>query len=228
MKIQIPKSVRPGFDAIAKLSQEQIELLSSIIRETPLGVREQAFETMFVEKSQNAKGIQFNTLQDTYVIARALHSLAGLIVSSEELLEDILRDISLAYAEYKESPPISSEIENLIQNLLLLLSSSSTLITTAKAKRLLHENERVYIGTRIISDMRLVFNKDIHETNRPAIIVHQLKIEYAQLGEEKEFFIALSSEHLEKLKKEIERALEKENAIKESYGKTIQFIDFQE
>ena len=62
--------------------------------------------------------------------------------------------------------------------------------------------------------MRVIFNEKIDESKRRSVIIHRLKLQYGKDGKTKKFYVSLDSEDLMDLKKQIERAFEKEKLSK--------------
>jgi hypothetical protein len=75
------------------------------------------------------------------------------------------------------------------------------------------DHERVYLESRILTDIRTVF-KEYKEQPIGAVVVHNLKITYRQNDNEKEFFVALDGSDLLNLSQEIARAETKAKEIK--------------
>jgi len=86
-----------------------------------------------------------------------------------------------------------------------LLSYESSLGTTSKALDVMTEHERILCGARVITDVRSVF-ADPAEKPTAAVIVHMLKISYHQNREHKDFYVALDSSDVRKLKEILQRA----------------------
>ena len=122
-------------------------------------------------------------------------------------------------------PNIKPEEISLLQNnLLIILDKISPLALSAKAFNLLSENKTTFIESRIISDIRLVFDNDIIKKNRLAVLVHNLKIVTTENDERKEFYFSLDTNDLKMLKTQIERAEKKDELIRHQYSNEIQFI----
>jgi hypothetical protein len=94
------------------------------------------------------------------------------------------------------------------------LLQNATVQRFAKALTLRNEYERILTDTRILSDIRPVFDDDQENPSmRAAIVNHTLRFTYtAGDGERHESHFALDVDDLEKLKTQIERALKKDKA----------------
>jgi len=88
---------------------------------------------------------------------------------------------------------------------------------------LLMDNQTVLTGSRIISDIRLLFESDIENPERMAVVIHQLNLLVRHKVEEEKWSICMSRYALLKLKSSIERALKKEDHSREDYAGQINF-----
>ncbi len=97
---------------------------------------------------------------------------------------------------------------------LLRLLSISSLLLKGKAASLLSEGQRFGITSRIITDIRPVFNADFQNVALSgAIIVHTLKLEYFESSVRKTFFIQLEPSDVTNLKVACERAEMKQEGL---------------
>ncbi|WP_191496159.1 hypothetical protein [Mycobacterium simulans] len=96
---------------------------------------------------------------------------------------------------------------------LFALLQSATVRRFAKALTLHNEYERIVTDTRILSDIRPVFDDDEGDPAIEAVIVnHTLRFSYTAGDGDHELHFALDASDLKKLKAQIERALEKDKA----------------
>lgn len=95
-----------------------------------------------------------------------------------------------------------------------ILSSSDSLGVSAKATRLMYDNERTYIASSVMSDIRSVFPDD-DSTDSPsaAVIIHSLRVHYRKGSEHKDFFVHLDFGDLISLYDTVERAMEKHQTL---------------
>jgi len=109
----------------------------------------------------------------------------------------------------------ASAVQATLREYLRQLLSVRSLYTTGKALEVTREHEHVMCDPRVITDLRTVFGLD----GKPdaAVAVHLLRISYHDgvVGEDrKQFTVAMDSEELRELRALLERAEEKEKAIK--------------
>lgn len=216
ISIQIPKLFLPGFQTIAEISSEQAGQIGDFLQQVPIGTGGKTFEKLFHEK--------FTDLANTS-LAPAIFSLGAFTTSELNNLpfNDLVEVLTQSYAEQIEIND-DSELQKLKSNLGSILSKIESLSISYKVFGLQSENSRTFKSCRIVSDIRLVFNEDIYDRQRNALIVHRLKINSVENNETKQYFFSLDTTDLKKLKEQIERAEQKDKMIKEQYKELISFI----
>lgn len=134
-------------------------------------------------------------------------------VASETIARDFveaLRDIDSEAIE-TASPEEFTEFEAFTAR---ILNSHDSLGTSAKATRLILDNERTFVESEILSDIRSIFSDDdVVRSPSAAVIIHSLKIHYQDSSEHKDFFVVLDYGDLIKLQETIERALYKHKVL---------------
>lgn len=213
-KLIIPPAVIGGFKEIAKLNENQINELANYLHTFEVGTK---FEEL--DKFINSKLHVSNS-----------NTLVKTIISFGELLEaEDVKYSELAH-ELRDSAEQSLQEENISNldalefNLVKIFENSKNLKLTVKAYNLLLENSNVYIDGKIISDIRLIFNDNLTESNRNGVIIHRLHLNLQNKKDNNDIIITLDSSDLKKLKDVIDRALLKEDIIKEDY-ENIHFIN---
>jgi hypothetical protein len=109
-----------------------------------------------------------------------------------------------------------SEIEwpKLRQFLIAGLSLENTLGTAAKAGYVLTQNERLFIGARILTDIRPIFHLNVNDKPESAVLVHMLRItQRDNQNNVRELFFALDSNDIQSLLDVAERAIKKEKTL---------------
>lgn len=214
MDYQIPKSFLPGFEAISRLNHEEVILLAEALEQLPVGFGFQEFKAEIREK----EGISETAL----IAANSIFSFGGLLLKNKDPLEQLAEDLSDAFQQEQKDDFKPEQIEQLKQNLIILFNKAENIEKTFKAYQLLSENAHNYQDSRVITDVRMIFDEDIQTTNQTGLIIHQLKLEYLENNQVKSFFISLDNDDLLKLKEELNRATEKEDSI----GKNNPNINF--
>lgn len=99
--------------------------------------------------------------------------------------------------------------------LVAALSHESTLGTAAKAGYILTQHERIFVGARILTDVRPIFHGDVSSKPDSAVIIHMLRItQRDDYGNPSDQYFGLDSNDIRNLKALIERAMKKEETLK--------------
>ena len=86
-----------------------------------------------------------------------------------------------------------------------------------KQKYLCPATKNNFLESRVISDIRIVYENELSEKEQCALVIHNLKIRFFSKNNSfDEFFVALNLSDLEKLKETIERAIQKDKLIRDN------------
>lgn len=102
-------------------------------------------------------------------------------------------------------------LSNLLNNVRQALRSR-VLRASIKAWALLNDEERIYLHSRILTDVRPVFDDEDAGRLLASVIVHTLKIATRVDGRVQGVYVSLDSDDLKELRNVIDRALEKADA----------------
>jgi hypothetical protein len=158
-------------------------------------------------------------------LTSTLYSLGGPLVLDDSNLKQLSANLTDSLKELSKKKLTSKMLNKFQQRLNILFANCENLKITFKAFSLCYENDKVYKQGRIFTDIRIIFNTDLKDAQRNAVILHQLKIEFEKNEEQNNMFLSLDSDDLLNLREQIERALEKEKQIKNSYGETVNIIE---
>lgn len=221
-KYKIPEPFLPGVRIIANLQPDQLSALSETLNTASVGEYHEEFGHRI---SKNEK-LKFTTEQSMFV-AQSIFSLIVLKLSVSDRDKDYLKDISESYSHNFDPKERDSVFNQTLNNLTSLLSTSSNLESSVKAHLIVSEFERIYTSSRVLTDIRMIFNHtDISTQTKAAVLVHNLKLIYRENQEDlNEIFFTLTTSDLNDLKKTIDRALDKAKLIeKEGFSSEIKFI----
>ena len=215
-RFQIPKSFLSGFDLLASLTTEETNEIVDILKNMPVGTGANTFENSFAENHPH--------WAET-MLAQTVYSLGTFKGSdyTEIPNSDTIKDLVESYATLGEEKQ-PEDLDRLKHNLAIIFDHLDNLASTFKAYKLMSENGRTFTGSNIVSDIRLVFNKELSDTNKGALIVHQLKITSEENYNIKEYFFSMDTADLVKLKNQIERAEEKDKLIRNQFESVMSFI----
>jgi hypothetical protein len=207
---QIPKRYYQAVRDLIALNEQQSSKLIEALQELPLSLNSKQAIAALSSKFEEIK------LLHAEEIISFLASLHYLLEKVDEKIsiQQLVLDIAEAVNNEESLPNLNQEDKRKFsEGLAAFLKASSVLAITAKAAKLLLDHERVYLESRILTDIRTVF-KESNEQPIGAVVVHNLKITYRQDDNEKEFFVALDGSDLFNLSQEIARAETKAKEIK--------------
>lgn len=220
VRFQIPKAYLPGFEAILALSLKQVNSIVTFLKTVPVGTGPRTFSELF--STELDKDLNLHpSLPSTIFSLGSFKSNEGEVLS----LESLVKGLVVSFGEQYGKSYLPEQLTQLEQNLLQILSNSQQLSISYKAFNLLAENSRLYREGHVVTDIRLLFKETINEAERHGLILHQLKVESEEGGDNYDYYFSLSHNDLLKLKEQITRAIEKERIIREQYGTIISFID---
>lgn len=100
-----------------------------------------------------------------------------------------------------------------VKERMVQLFSIKPLFISIKATSLFNDNERVLVGSKILTDVRPIFGNGNEEKALGCFLTHNLKLVYQENDSTKEFLVSLDTEELDALEKGIKRARMKANVI---------------
>lgn len=213
-KLIIPPDVIDGFKEIAKFDEIQINELANYLDKFKVGTKFEELDKFINSKLHVSNS---NTLVKTII------SLGELLESEDVNYSELAHELRDSIEQSLQEENVS-KLDNLEFNLVKIFENSKNLKLTIKAYNLLLENSNVYVDGKIISDIRLIFNDNLTEPNRNGVIIHRLHLTLQNKKDSSEIILTIDNSDLKKLKDVIDRALLKEDIIKEDY-ENIHFIN---
>ena len=205
--IAIPKRVVKGFESIIILSNNAIEKIAEQLRNAKVTVDPNKILSqleLFITSDLSIK--------EGEEIVQAIASIADLVKDEEP--EDISEKLSNSFKEIHKPDLVDEDLASLKNNLGKILTSSEKLGLSIKAYRLIRENNNTYTSSKVISDIRLIFDKEITSKNKRAVLIHNLHLIYNNNSDNKDFFLSLDLMDLKSLLEQIQRAIEKDKIIR--------------
>jgi len=208
MLLTVPKRYKEGFATLLRYTEEELLRLQKYIAAgSPL-----LSLSLFSEVVAEAANVDRARLGE---MLRAIGSLVGvrdeLGLSAEELSTELKRALA-ATGEPHLNPEKTnwSAVARLLEE---VLKSDGPLTVTAKATRLMAQQDRDYCTSSILSDLRPVFDSEGQEPVA-ALGLHQLRLVYHKTDFKREVFsVSLSKRQLLELKAVIERAIAKDRKL---------------
>lgn len=127
-----------------------------------------------------------------------------------------------------QTAPTDQEVDLATRRISALKPMLKPLRQTLRALELKEEFGWVYRDSRVITDIRLVFNDHLQDTQRAALLLHQLRLTVQQGKKSRDLYISFDRTDLQMLKDQIDRALFKEDTIREDYQDKLNIIDWNE
>lgn len=208
--IKIPPKYRKVLIGIAMLSSEAIKELELVLKKSGSVLTSQE------EALSLASQLKVISADEGLEIIEALLPLYMLKGSStkntSEFVEDVIASLKIGASEEnkltkKQATPLANRLTKLL--------GLEAIDLSAKAMSLLLEQQCTFTSARILTDIRPIFDHDASKPIAGAVLVHNLKIEYLENSEEKEFFVALDRRDLQRLLDTLTRAQQKESGIKQ-------------
>jgi len=206
--IKIPKDREQCFEKLVKLSDNEIESFINAIHEIEIADS----LSKLAEKINDITNLPYNDVRDIIKILLELYSLQYFrSIPIEQITESLC--IYLKQLGNEELYPINNDWDKFKKNLLEILSQDNAITITAKAKIISNDYEKVLCNSKIYTDIRPIFTSDLEKDKPIASILHTIKIVYHKNAEHKELSIVLDSNNLQNLKKQIQRAENKEKNL---------------
>jgi hypothetical protein len=219
-QLTLPDYYVPGIRGLIALTGAQAnELISALQAERPI----------YYQPRQLANHLASKTSIDLPVLVEIITALAGLY-TGRQITGLSVSDFSEAAFEAAEGkglkPPEPQSWASFKANLVELLKLEGAIAIASKAHSIVTEQDKIFLDTRILSDLRPVFKDDPEAPPSAVAIIHTLRIHYQQTGELKSFFVAMDDEDLKKLKDALDRAQKKSATLRSVAGSgNIPLID---
>ncbi len=147
-----------------------------------------------------------------------LYAVSKLLLSknSSDLCEDDFID------EIKDSLLLEDDfnfkgLSDISINLKKLLNVDGSFFVRIKANQLVFDRDKILTRSRILTDVRSIFNEKVDFDIVSNAVMHNLKINYLKNKKKRKIYLALDRFDLISLRENIERALKKEEKIKDYF-----------
>jgi uncharacterized protein (DUF1778 family) len=128
-------------------------------------------------------------------------------------------EVGVALRNVMGSPSdlVDTQWARLRKFLMVALALDNTVGTASKAGHVLTEHERIFDDARILTDIRPIFHLDVSDKPNAAVLIHMLRVrERDSLGRQSVHFFALDANDLRSLKEIIDRAIKKEETLRDA------------
>jgi hypothetical protein len=220
-KLNIPERYRVGVSKIRRLDERTVREIRKALdqpNETP------PKSSNGVEVPRNPDSVAIAAVRSVASLNLAefgqiAESLAGLYTARsmrDMPLADFVEDVcdAMETLPKEELRLLPSERDQFKEKLSTLLSSDVFSII-AKAYDLASEDERTFCGARILTDLRPVFGPHVEDGPQAMVVLHTLKLIFHEENRmHQEFYVSLDADDLRTLRKLLDRAEAKANALR--------------
>jgi hypothetical protein len=206
-RVKLSPDLVKGIRILNSVDENQLRTIVNFLKDMPIGTPAKTAEKAFIAALDMA---------NADVVFPTILSVIDFVQTNkdDDALTDILESVE------SEDPINTEKLKSIFSE---ILDNSKNVILTTKAVEILNANHNNYITCKAITDIRLIFDDNITEPNRNAVIVHKLHFTVSNPSNSEDIFIHLDMQDLTKLKDVIDRALLKEELIREDY-ESIMFI----
>lgn len=137
-----------------------------------------------------------------------LDALIAVVIFAEESgenIKDVIRDLSETSSEDAKEPDsqrLRARIASLVEHEQVKILHKSVAVSL--------EHDRLYMDSRIITDIRPVFSDEVRDGVKGAMLTHVLRIDALHAGQRESYYVALDKQDLASLKSAVLRAEEKD------------------
>jgi hypothetical protein len=218
--LRVPKKNQSGLAKYINLNEETFGSVITTLENLP-------FALQFMEPlRKGVRSVEGIPPADASSIGDALVSLYAAWSTSDRSSADFISDIvegiiesnSDELAQFRES-------KERVWTRLTRLFEIPSLTLAVKAEGFLFEFDNIFKSTRVLTDVRPVFDQD-GKAPRALTVVHNLRIHYHRGDKHEDFFVALDSKDLQKLIDSLVRAKDRSEALKTALAITnIPYIE---
>lgn len=216
----IPEEYELGLARLLTLSDESVqELLTALDGVTP-SIRFRSIADKVAAKTSLPK----EDLEDIFEVLFSLNVIrTGAEVPTDIFVEDICEAVNESELELIKTA--AGLCDHFKPNLIKLLESK-TLEIASKSGMLMREHGRMYCSARVLSDVRPIFGDSVEDAPMGALVIHTLKLTYHQGDKLEDFFLAMNTADVQKLRELLDRADAKAASLKTLIGATnMPYVD---
>jgi hypothetical protein len=201
--IELPDEALVDLRRIAGLEEGLFSRLLNAIGESQPALNVSKLAASIVTK---VEGITIADLRSTLIATINLHSMRVRSPHPTSVEEHVNRVVRSPLVE-KAKGFSQQNKATLRDRLKRLLSLDAAIGVTAKAQSVMVDQDHTFCNVRILTDIRPIFSESGEAS--AAVIIHNLRIGYHQDSKHQDFYVALDTDDIKKLKEAIERAEKK-------------------
>lgn len=210
----IPKGYQKGFQQLSEIDaptyKKIVEGLSYISLKPSI--------TILVESVSEVKGISPDLFDEIFLSVGSLADFLDDGAEIKEIVDDIVKIIKTTDLIDFKNPKQEKEF---VTRLTFLLGNQQ-IYYASKAFDLSTESGSLFLSSKIVSDIRPIFNVSVKEMPKAGIIAHTFHIHYKSCDQSshKDIYFSLDSNDIDSLIDNLERAKLKEETLRLMFEKT--------
>lgn len=205
----IPEEYEVGLAELIKLSNDSVQEIISALESVAPSIR---YKSLADRLAPKVSSVPKDELEEIIEVLYALNSIrTGVEVPTDFFVDDICEAINESDSELLTE---ASGVCELFKKNFIRLLESKTLEIASKSAMLLREHGKTYCSARVLSDIRPIFGESVETAPVAAMVIHTLKITYHQGDSLKDFFLAMNTKDVQKLKELLNRADAKAASLK--------------
>ncbi|ESU22910.1 hypothetical protein FSS13T_25230 [Flavobacterium saliperosum S13] len=213
-KIMVPEQVFPGFKIINQLNDSQLDNLIGYLNNLDIG--------KFY--GDIAKDLSELLIIDGDDLLRTLLSFTELLSGENVDIGVLSKNLAESYKEFSRVGINTKETNKLKANLLQILSNFNKIQLTDRVREYKVENSNNFRDFKLLTDLRFMQTEEDAKSKNYGIILHKLYIEYQNSIPRNELHLHVGIDDLIELKAEIEKAIERDKMLRESFSGDIKLI----
>ncbi|SRR5258706_4763304 len=208
-RIEIPEEAYEGLEKLAALGNDDFRTLFDALKETVPTFHLDEFSAHVSSRVDLASDV----ISDIIEFILPLYALRfDMGISIPEFVDSILASVEKTQSE---------DLELSVDSIALLRDRISEILTldhslgiVAKSRYIAGQHERLFIETRIFTELRPIFQDDASKPPTAGFILHKLRINYFESGRSREFFVTMDATDIEKLRQALSRADQKAESLR--------------
>ncbi|TCC98491.1 hypothetical protein [Pedobacter hiemivivus] len=212
-KFFIPETLSKGFLKLINTADRELQLIAEAMLEFDVSAKPRDFFHL-LEKTN---------ISDIEDISQTIFGMGFLLIENSDH-EDLAKSLLSSYSV--NNVDIDPENPEFVRKLKYIFDHSAKVMINHKAIGLYTSSKYIYRSSNLITDIRPVFNGNVAEGGRYAMITQQLKIVYSDNGDDQTTFISMDLTDLNALRSQIDRAIEKQETLMTDCGELFKFIEF--
>jgi hypothetical protein len=209
MYFKIPEQQKSEIEFLVTTDDETINVITSALLDLPPSI-DIAYK--IADRIVQAQKLDRQTALNIVVTLISLRRFYKEENFSNEVFVNLISTSIKQDIEFSEEQ-IESFKKRLSNLLKALEGIAFSLDIAEKASDLLIEHERIFSDSKIVTDIRPIFDSETEKKVEAAILIHTLKIQYKDSEATKEFYVALDSDDLDNLYEQIVIAIGNRDAL---------------